>query len=157
MTVTAVQLVDVGGGRLGLTHRPKLVDFAKLRAAGVTHLVTLLSEREGAPQLGAAAQAAGLAWVWIPLPNGDPPQLERTAELVPKLDEVVAILRGGGCAVVHCSAGIHRTGMIGNALLRRLGLALDEARAKLAELRDITAKDVGADRLAWGDNLANPT
>jgi hypothetical protein len=149
-----VALVDVGGGRLALTHRPKLVDFAKLRAAGATHLVTLLSEREGAPQLGDAAKAAGLAWIWIPLPNGEPPGAERTAELVPRLDEVAAVIRAGGCAVVHCSAGIHRTGMIGNALLRRLGLAEDAARAKLAELREVTAKDVGAARLAWGDALA---
>jgi hypothetical protein len=149
-----VALVDVGGGRLALTHRPKLVDFAKLRTGGVTHLVTLLSEREGAPQLGDAAKAAGLAWIWIPLPNGDPPSPERTAELVPHLDEVVATIRAGGGVVVHCSAGIHRTGMIGNALLRRLGLSEPDARAKLAELREVTAKDVGAARLAWGDALA---
>jgi hypothetical protein len=57
----AVQLVDVAGGKLALTHRPRLADLERLRAGGVTHVVTLLSEREGALELGNAVTKAGLA------------------------------------------------------------------------------------------------
>jgi hypothetical protein len=45
--------------------------------------------------------------------------------------------------------------MICYALLRLLGLPADNARAKLAELRGVTAEGVGADRLAWGDTLVS--
>ena len=50
-----VVLVPVAGGALALTHRPKLKSIPALRGLGATHLVTLLSEREGAKQIGDAA------------------------------------------------------------------------------------------------------
>jgi protein tyrosine/serine phosphatase len=67
------------------------------------------------------------------------------------------LIAAGGRLVVHCSAGIHRTGMFGYALLRQFGLDPEVARAKLAELRQVTAHGVGPDRLAWGDRLATAT
>jgi protein-tyrosine phosphatase len=150
-----IVLVPVGGGRLALTHRPKLKNLPALQALGVTHLVTLLAEREGARQIGDAAIAAGLAWIWIPLDGGDVPSEAKTAELRAVLGRLKDIVAAGGQIVVHCSAGIHRTGMFGYALLRQLGLAADEARGKLAELRSVTAEGVGDDRLAWGDSLVD--
>jgi protein-tyrosine phosphatase len=149
-----IALVSVGGGALALTHRPKLKTLPALRALGVTHLVTLLAEREGARQIGDAAVAAGLTWIWTPLDGGDVPLEARTVELRAVLARLTSVITGGGQVVVHCSAGIHRTGMFGYALLRQLGLAAGEARAKLAELRGVTAEGVGDDRLAWGDSLA---
>jgi protein-tyrosine phosphatase len=149
-----IALVTVDGGALALTHRPKLKSLAGLGALGVTHVVTLLSEREGAQQIGDAARAAGLTWIWAPLEGGDVPSAAKTVELRAVLDQLAAAIGGGGRVVVHCSAGIHRTGMFGYALLRRLGLPANEARRVLAELRAVTADGVGADRLAWGDALA---
>jgi protein-tyrosine phosphatase len=53
-----------------------------------------------------------------------------------------AQLRGGAIAVVHCAAGIHRTGLVGYALCRRSGLEHDEAiRAIIAE-RPVCADSV---------------
>ncbi|NNC15830.1 hypothetical protein HJC22_08825 [Corallococcus exiguus] len=72
------------------------------------------------------------------------------------LRQLSAIVEGGGKLVIHCSAGIHRTGMFGYALLRQLGLSADAARARLAELRQVTAEGVGPDRLAWGDAMVEP-
>ena len=152
-----VNFVDVGGtgGALALTHRPGLRDFAALREEHrATHLVTLLAANEQAEQVGAAAQAAGLTWVWIPMQGAKVPSAERTAALRDELDKVRDLIAGGARVVVHCSAGIHRTGMFGYALLRRLGLSADDARENLAAIRDVTAEGVGKDRLAWGDSLA---
>jgi hypothetical protein len=98
MEAAGLRLVSVGGGAAALTHRPKLKALPAMRAAGVTHLVTLLSASEGAPAVGAAARAAGLA----------------------ALSNLIA---AGAHVAVHCSAGIHRTGMFGYALLRTCGLA----------------------------------
>lgn len=147
----ALQWVDLAGGRLSVGPRPKLRGLGALRDSGVTHLATLLSAQEGAEELGAAARAAGLAWVWLPLANGDPPGLAQTPEVLAVLDAWGEVLAGGACIYLHCAAGIHRTGMIAYALMRRLGLAADTARQRLAELRPITASDVGELRLAWGD------
>jgi protein-tyrosine phosphatase len=152
--VTPPPLVPVGGGALALTHRPKRKALAAWKASGVTHVVTLLTEREGARDIGAAVADAGVSWLWIPMDGAKVPDAARTEELLPALNEVAAILARGGCVVVHCSAGIHRTGMFGYALLRRLGLVPEEAHATLVALRAETAAGVGAERLAWGDNVA---
>jgi protein-tyrosine phosphatase len=149
-----VRLVAVGAGAVALTHRPKLKALPALRAAGVTHLVTLLSGKEGARDIGAAAQAAGLEWVWLELANGqrpDPPAADAAAATLARLAGLVG---GGARVAVHCSAGIHRTGMIGYALLRTCGLEPAAAAATLAELRAVTAAGVGGERLEWAEELA---
>jgi hypothetical protein len=148
--------VPVGGGALALSHRPKHRDVPRLPAFGVTHVVTLLAEREGAKDIGDAVRRAGLTWIWCPLDNGRPPDAQCTAELRPVLAELATLVSNGATILVHCSAGIHRTGMFGYALLRQLGLEPAAARAKLIELRAVTGEGVGDDRLAWGDALSRP-
>lgn len=150
------KLVPLGGGALALTHRPKQRDIPRLAALGVTHVITLLSEREGAHQVGDAVQHAGMRWIWCPLENGRPPDAQRTAELRPVITELAALIGDGARVVIHCSAGIHRTGMFGYAVLRQLALDPATARAKLVELRAVTGQGVGDDRLAWGDALVQP-
>lgn len=145
---------DLGGGRLALGPRPRVRALPGLRDAGATHLATLLSEPEGARDVGEAAARAGLAWLWLPLPNGDPPAQARTPELLATLDAWLALLSGGAAIYLHCAAGIHRTGMIAHALLLRRGLPADGARRLLSALRPITAAEVGEHRLAWGLRVA---
>lgn len=147
-------LVPVAAGALTLTHRPRRDSLVAWKQDGVTHVVTLLGERENARDVGEAAANAGLDWVWIPMPDATIPGDTRTRALLPAIDQVLAILAQGGHVVIHCSAGIHRTGMFGYAVLRRHGLSPDEARTYLAEMRAVTAEGVGRARLAWGDSVA---
>lgn len=145
--------VPVGGGKLALTHRPKKADLLAFGTQGITHVVTLLGEREGAKDLGALAAKAGVQWIWCPL---DGASTAITADQVSSgLSAAKMALRDGGVVVIHCSAGIHRTGMFGYALLRLVGLDRTEAMAKLQALRAVTAEGVGADRLDWGDRIAD--
>src|SRR5687768_11831120 len=95
----------------------------RTRDSGCTHVLTLLSEREGAQSIGAAASRAGLAWIWFPLDNADPLDEGRDPEVRELFDRVGRLLEEGSSVVIHCSAGIHRTGMIGYALLRHVGLS----------------------------------
>jgi protein-tyrosine phosphatase len=133
------KLVRVGTGTLGLSHRPRRKD------------VTRLLER--AKEIGEAVRDARLTWIWCPLANGQPPDAEVTARIQPLLAELARVVADGAAILVHCSAGIHRTGMFGYALLRQLGLDRSTARSKLMELREVTGEGVGEDRLAWGDAL----
>ena len=105
-----VELVGIGAGAVAVMHRPKVKLLPALRSVGVTHLVTLLSRREGALAVGAAAKAAGLEWIWVELPNGQQPPPPRHHEVVAALTTLVGAIGNGAKVVVHCSAGIHRTG-----------------------------------------------
>jgi hypothetical protein len=62
-----IELFRIGAGAVALIHRPKIKLLPRLKAAGVTHLVTLLSRREGALVMGSAAKAAELEWIWVEL------------------------------------------------------------------------------------------
>jgi protein-tyrosine phosphatase len=146
--------VTVGGGRIALYHRPKVRFLRELKQAGCTHVLTLLSEREGARTIGKAAEQAGLTWLWLALANGNPPSRALAAEVEMMLTHVRLVLANGGSVLIHCSAGVHRTGMIGYALLRLEGFAPDAARETLGTLRAVTAAGVGEARLAWGDRFA---
>jgi hypothetical protein len=141
---------SVAGGLLALAPRPKKKALAEL---GATAVLTLLSEREGARAIGEVARSAGAAWIWLPLENGRPPAHARDGEIASALAAAKDALGGGGRVLVHCSAGIHRTGMMAYALLRLAALGAEEAKAALGKLRPVCAAGVGQERLAWGDRF----
>jgi hypothetical protein len=107
-TMSDVSLIQLGPGELALTHRPKLKDLPSLRMAGVTHLVTMLAENEGAKQVGDAAQRADLAWIWVPLVGASVPDQARDAELRQVCRELCELIAAGGsssCTVPRASIG----------------------------------------------------
>ena len=139
----------VSAGSLALGHRPGRGAYARLQRAGATHIATVLSRAEGGEAIGAAARQAGFVWIWLDLgstknlPSLNNPAIRSTVEAL------ADALAGGGRVYLHCSAGIHRTGMVAAALLYRLGCDEAEVAARLAAMRTITARDVGDARLAW--------
>lgn len=150
-----VHWIEVGGGHLAIGHRPKIKLIPALHEQGATHVLTLLSETEGAAAIGHAVQRAGMAWLWFPLVSAVPPGPEKLDEVRRLFDRLRAALSAGGKIFVHCSAGIHRTGMISYGLLRSVGLPQSEALSKLRSLRAVTGEGVGAERLAWGDQFGD--
>lgn len=146
--------VAVGSGRIVLTHRPKLRDIPRLPQWGCDRVVTLLSHREGAPKIGQAVQAAGLAWTWLPLANGKPPIGEDDACLRAALPELAGVLDKGSSLLIHCSAGIHRTGMVAYALLRWRGATEVEALDLVGRMRSVTREGLQDHHLAWGNTVA---
>jgi len=145
--------LPIGAGRLAIGHRPSYRSLAGLRSNGVTAIVTILSEKEGAVDLGQAIRAEGLTWAWFPLATGKPPETTRDEPAREQMQILLAALKAGQSVFIHCSAGIHRTGMFTYALLRVAGWSSLEAREALRTLRDVTADGVGDQRLIWGDRL----
>lgn len=146
--------LPIAGGFLALGHRPRKTGFKKLKDEGATAVLTLLSEQEQARDLGALAVVHGLKWIWLPLPNGAPPPVDRDDEIRSAFRDVRVALEAGGRVLVHCSAGIHRTGMMAFGLLRFLDIEANEAKRALTLLRQVTASGVGDERVAWGEAFA---
>ncbi len=146
--------IKISNGNIAIGHRPKLKSFVKMKEAGITHVVTILSEKEGAKEIIKHAEKAGLNVIWIPLGNADIVYDKIILELIySALEEISLVLEDGGNIFMHCSAGIHRTGMIMHALLNYLGFGEDEALRLLKQMREVTFLGVGKDRIRWGEQF----
>ena len=121
-TPAQITFVKVGNGRLALYHRVSHAMFPHLRKIGCTHVVTLLKESEGAQRMGELAKSVGLEWIWLPVPNGNHPEGEVHQRMVESLPQLSGLLDNGKSVLIHCSAGVHRTGTLAYGLLRWRGL-----------------------------------
>lgn len=135
------------GGSIAIGHKPGRDLRAALEAGGCTHVLSLLSERE-------SPREATSTRLRLPLASADPPAAARIPEILECFAQLRALLEEGAKIYIHCSAGLHRTGMITHAFLRSLGYSRDEAMALIRELREATADGAGAHRLDWGDQFA---
>ena len=152
--MSEVRWAGVGAGRLALSHRPKLKDIPKLAAQGCQRIVTIQGHNERPGQVERAAKAAGLAWTWVPVGHGKFPADEANRLMRRGLAELVRAVEAGEAVLVHCSAGIHRTGMLVFALLRWLGATEAEALDRIAELRPETREGLRDEHVAWGNLVA---
>ena len=146
----------VRGGFLMIGPRPRLKDIAGLKAAGFTHVATILAESEGARPIEGVVEASGMEWLWMPLASAHPPSGLRARQVASDFVSSVAALFGPGQhnkIYLHCSTGLHRAGMITYAVLRRLGYAPLDSMLLLRSLRPVTARELGQEGVEWGDSL----
>ena len=134
--------VPVGKGRLCISHRPKRIQIPALAQTGCQRVVTLLSEKEGALRIGHMVTHAGMEWTWLPVPNGKYPEGEAHEILLNGVKTLAEKLDQGELIFIHCSAGIHRTGMLTYALLRWVGYSEEETLNLIGQLREHTRSGV---------------
>lgn len=153
---STIRFVKVGKGRLALYHRPRHDTFELVRRKGCTHVVTLLKDTEFAERYGEQAKNAGLEWYWLPVPNGKYPEGEVHERLIAAMPELSRLLDEGKSLLIHCSAGIHRTGTVAYGLLRWRGIDSTRAMQIIAKARRETAEGMMEKRMRWGDENARP-
>ena len=152
--IKKIHWIQVYNGFLAIGHRPGGRIISNLKLQGVDHILTLLSETEGAHEIKKGCFRVGVKWIWFPMASAQIPGNEKTNDFKELFAEMAIILKNQAKLFLHCSAGIHRTGMVTYAFLRYVGLSAVDARNKLKELRIDTWQAVGDDRLIWGDNFA---
>ena len=146
-----INWVSVGNGQLAIGHRPSAKLCSELKLQNVTHILTLISENEGANTVKSIAKKNNLDWLWFPMENAMPPSDNRNKEIADLFLNLKNILKNEGKIYMHCSAGIHRTGMIANAFLQFLGYTKEESLKAIKKLREVTIDQVGDHRIAWGN------
>ena len=150
-----IDWVDAGtcGGRIGMTLCPGRrasgpfigvwardlgTDLDAIRDWGATALVSLVEAEEfewcGIPDLPEQACARGLRHLHLPIVDMSIPEEGFEAAWREHGPELQRMLREGRSVVLHCLAGLGRTGTIAARLLVELGATPDDAieRVRLA-------------------------
>ncbi len=136
----------------GAPARPRLQAWAQ---AGVTNVITLLRTDEFAFPFCIACESLGIAWHHVPL-SGKLLNAPSDAQSIKSLGALFANLRTQNTppkVVVHCAAGLHRTGVALYILLRLSGLNPPDTLTQIQSIRPITAHELSR-RPKRGPSLA---
>lgn len=114
--------------RLAVGHvweRDLAADFARIVAWNPQLMLTLLEDHEfanhGIPDFVSHVHGLGLRWEQLPIRDGGVPDFRFEERWNVVGAEARDILRRGGRLLLHCRAGLGRTGMIAARLLVELG------------------------------------
>lgn len=150
-----VNWVKVENGFMAIGHKPGgKISFEGLKEEGTSTVLTLLQNNEGASLIGKRLQSLQINWIWFPFSASKPHDGKALVEVKNSYQELAKLLEAGDKIYIHCSAGIHRTGMITYGLLRFLGKDKTVAFELLRQMREVTANQVGTERLLWADQFA---
>jgi protein tyrosine phosphatase (PTP) superfamily phosphohydrolase (DUF442 family) len=144
-----------GGGKVSIVPRPSggdsLPDEMKaLRKHGVDLLISAQPPLEGGfyglSGEGAAAEAAGMAFLNIPIADmAVPPD---RADFLAALSGPIARVREGGHVAVHCFASRGRSGVIAGLLLAAGGFEPEDGLQRMSKVRGYRVPETEEQR-AW--------
>lgn len=152
-----VPFVPVLNGALGFFHRPSKSGLGVLKELGCTCVVSLLSPTENPHEIGNWCKEKNLKWHWVGLQGANKKLLEgnKTAWMIRKsLTQIHKSLIQGDWVLVHCAAGIHRTGTFSYALLRISGYSQEDTMETIRRIRVVTFERCGQFRFELAENIA---
>lgn len=134
----------VGSGRLVLSGAPgkKTVEAW---AKGCHCVVTLLRSNELQDRgldLAITLGPLSVEWLHLPISGANLEDPEDKPSALTAAQAVVERLQEGKIVAVHCSAGLHRTGLVGYLALRLLGRSMPTAFELLGQIRWETRAEI---------------
>ena len=140
-----VHTAGVGKGSIGLDHFPSQKAVKQHKAHGCTLVVTLQKDEEGAQVVRKLCKKSNLEWLQVDFWRHF--HRKEADVLWTKVAYVASVVQDGGSVLVHCAAGIHRTGMFAYAVLLALGYTPKAALESLRIMRETCWRRVGLHRI----------
>ena len=135
------QWVTLRGGWITATGGPSRQRLASWRERGATDVLTLQRGDEMQPWLPEQCVAHGLNFIHLPL-SGRRMEGATDQDNLARLPGLLALWATPRRVVVHCAAGLHRTGAVCYLLFRLAGLDGAAALAKVHAARPLTADEL---------------
>ncbi len=144
--------------QLIIGHKPELSSLMTMAKDGITDVVTILMESEGARKIKTMAQSQGLNWHWFSFNKiNHPDQLQNIDEtlFLHQAHTLKSHIQKSRYRTyyIHGDEGICRTGMMVYAVYQLLGHSRDEARAAILHIRPKTYQEMGAPCLDRVDEM----
>jgi len=137
-------VVETGAGAIGIApcpgrFRSLAQDLDAIGAWSAVLVVTLVEDAELAPrsvvELGREVERRGMTWLHAPISDFGVPDAGFEARWAAAGRRVRQVLRDGGRVLVHCRAGLGRSGMIAARTLVELGWTAEDAIAAVRRAR----------------------
>jgi protein-tyrosine phosphatase len=151
---TIYEVLPIGSGQLSVMAKPVsgewiAEEFAGLRELGVDHVVSLLEEVEQF-DVGLADEEAlccrfGMCYTSFPIVDRDTPSTTEALGIAGSLHRNIS---DGEHVVIHCRAGIGRTGLMASAVLVQEGYSPAEAIHIVSFARGVLVPDTD-EQDAW--------
>jgi protein-tyrosine phosphatase len=148
-----INLINMLKGKLAISGRPGINKIKELKNIDI--IVSLLKHKEkDVLELGEEIQANGIVWIWFPLAASNLPKTEDMKIKVIKLYAKLKMeLENQKTIMIHCAAGVHRTGAFTNGLLRFCGFSKEKSKLLIKEMREVTAREAFAKHWNWSEQL----
>lgn len=144
---------DVSNGWL----RDLETDVARLRAHYQADcLVSLMEPSEfatlGISELGECALANGIQLIVFPIADMHPPYDRDRNAFIELVKGIIGAAGAGQCVVIHCRAGVGRSGLVGASVLVARGIPAAEAINVVRTVRSSKAVET-AEQRAWVESF----
>jgi protein tyrosine/serine phosphatase len=126
---------------------------------GINYVITAQSEHENWQAVKSLCDGLQIKHFHIDLNGANQALLGNQVTikyLESRLKELFQILAGDETCVLHCAAGIHRTGTMAYTLLRMSGYSEEESFSLLGTMREETKKGVGDWRIEIAERKLLP-
>ena len=137
----------IGSGSLSVMAKPvsgEWIDdeFSGLKRLGINKVVSLL-EKDEEREVGLALEMSlchkhDIEFISFPIPDRG---LPNTPKAITLADELYSEIQNGKHVVIHCRAGIGRTGIIAGAVLVKSGINANEALSLISDARGVKVPD----------------
>ncbi len=142
------QIELIGSGFLSIMARPRADEwiddeFEQIAASGIKQIVSLLETSE-AYELGLKHEESyciknDMKFLSFPIPDrGIPNSISNFAKFTRMIYQTTA---GGMNTVIHCRAGIGRTGLVAAGVLLHAAFAPEETFSHISKIRNVNVPD----------------
>ena len=147
---------QLGNAKVAIWHRPSKVAIGIMtRKFNLSIVITVQSFTEHVSDIQSACKANKIGWIHVPLNGANMALLNKISTrkmIIEQIENVHNIVCSEAQVIlIHCAAGIHRTGVFTYSLLRRMGFDPLQSYDKLKEMREATWKGVGAHRIKYAE------